>query len=259
MARGGLPPLETRLDRELAHWRESAEERPGAFSAATLVHKLSEGLVLLEAIDRRRAWFERSDAILELGAGQGWAACLVKSMFDARVIASDVSADAVASVPEWERVLGVGLDGALACPSFDVPLADASVDLVFTFQSAHHFGAHRRTLAEAWRLLRPGGAVLYLHEPTAPEWIYPRAVARVNRKRSGMGHGVVEDVLVPARLLELAREIGFDASIAYTPTLTLRGRVEFLYYLALGKLAPLQRVLPCTADLVFEKPARGSP
>jgi len=253
-----LPPLEARLDRELEHWRESAEERPGAFSATTLVHKLSEGLVLLEAVERRRAWFEQSGSILELGGGQGWASCLVKSMFPgAKVIASDVSADAVASVAEWERVAGVTLDGALACPSFDVPLPDASVDLVFTFQAAHHFGAHRRTLAEAWRLLRPGGALLYLHEPTAPEWIYGRAVARVNRKRSHIGHGVVEDVLVPSRLHGIAREIGFDASVAYTPTLTLRGRVEFLYYLALGKLRPLQRLLPCSADLVFEKPAPG--
>ncbi|MDQ3823156.1 MAG: class I SAM-dependent methyltransferase [Actinomycetota bacterium] len=255
MTQTRLPALETRIDRELEFWRESPTERPDAFGSATLVHKLSEGLVLLEAIDRQRRWFERSGSILELGAGQGWAACIVKSMFDARVIASDVSPDAVATVPEWERVIGVGLDDALACPSFEVPLPDESVDLVFAFQAAHHFGAHRRTLCEAWRLLQPGGAALYLYEPTAPEWLYAPAVSRANRKRAGMGHDVVEDVLVPSRLLRIAREVGFDASVAYTPSLTLRGRVEFLYYLALGVLKPLQRSLPCTADFVFEKPA----
>jgi SAM-dependent methyltransferase len=257
MARERLPPLEERIDRELDHWRESPTERPAAFAAGTLVHKMSEGLLLLEAIERRRAWFERSEVILELGGGQGWGACLVKSMFDSEVIASDISAEAIATVPVWERLIGVGLDGTLVCPSFDIPLADATVDLLFTFQAAHHFGAHKRTLSEAWRLLRPGGAALYLFEPTAPEWIYPRAVARVNRKRAGHGHHVVEDVLVPSRLLEIGRQLGFDASIVYTPTLTLRGPREFLYYLTLGKLRPLQRWLPCTADLAFEKPVYG--
>ena len=242
------------MERELEYWRGSPAERPDAF---TLVHKLSEGLVLLEAIERHRPRFERRQTILELGGGQGWAACLVKSMFDSTVIASDISTEAIATVPGWERLIDVSLDGALACPSFDIPLDDETVDLVFTFQAAHHFGAHRRTLAEAWRLLRPGGSVLYLQEPTSPEWIYPRAVARVNRKRAGYGHEVVEDVLVPSRLLEIGRSLGFEASLSYAPTPTLRGPTEFLYYIVLGKLKPLQHWLPCTADLVFEKPPAG--
>jgi SAM-dependent methyltransferase len=170
------------------------------------------------------------------------------------VIVSDISVEAIATLPVWERLIDVSLDDALACPSFDVPLGAETVDLVFTFQAAHHFGAHRRTLAEAWRLLRPGGSVLYLQEPTSPEWVYHRAVARVNRKRAGYGHDVVEDVLVPSRLLALGRSLGFEASLSYAPTLTLRGPRESLYYLALSKLRPLQRWLPCTADLLFEKP-----
>ena len=255
MTRARLPALETRLLRELDHWRESPTERPGAFGVETLVHKLNEGRVLLEAVERHRCRFERARTILELGGGQGWAACLVKSMFGSAVITSDVSGEAIATVPEWERVVDVALDGALACPSFDVPLDDASVDLVFAFQAAHHFGAQRRTLAEARRLLRPGGTALYLHEPTSPEWIYPRAVARVNRKRTGLGHQVVEDVLVPDRMVQIGRNLGFDVHVAYAPTLTQRGPTELLYYLALGKLRPLQRWLPCTADFVFERAA----
>ena len=191
--------------------------------------------------------------MLELGGGQGWAACLVKSLFGHRVIASDVSADAVGSVSIWESVFRVRVDGAVACPSYDVPLEDESVDLIFTFQAAHHFGAHRRTLAECRRLLRPNGLVLYLHEPTSQSWLYKRAVARVNHKRASYEHDVVEDVLVPAELLRIASDVGFNGSMAYTPTVTNRRPVEFLYYLALGRLTPLQRVLPCTADLVFRR------
>jgi hypothetical protein len=94
---------------------------------------------------------------------------------------------------------------------------------------------------------------LYLHEPSAPIWIYSRAVARVNRKRASYDHDVVEDVLVPSELLRIASELGLAGSVAYTPTLANRRPVEFLYYLALGKLKPLQHVLPCTADFVFSR------
>jgi SAM-dependent methyltransferase len=252
--RARLPELDTRISRELAFWRDSPHERPGAFDVRLLVHKMSEGLVLLEGIDRHRDRFEQAGAVLELGGGQGWGACLVKSLFDGAVVGSDISAEAIASVPAWEHVTKVTLDRTVACPSFDVPLSDGSFDLVFTFQAAHHFGAHRRTLAEAWRLLKPGGAVLYLQEPTAPDWIYSRAIARANRKRAGYGHDVVEDVLIPNRLLDVGRSLGFAATVRYAPTVTLRGRREFLYYLALGKARRLQRWLPCTADFVFEKP-----
>jgi hypothetical protein len=64
---------------------------------------------------------------------------------------------------------------------------------------------------------------------------------------------VVEDVLVPSELLRIASELGLAGSVAFTPTLANRRPVEFLYYLALGQLKPLQRVLPCTADFVFRR------
>ena len=52
----------------------------------------------------------------------------------------------------------------------DVPLADASVDLVLLSQALHHAGEPSRALAEAHRILRPGGRVLVLdlrqHEET---------------------------------------------------------------------------------------------
>jgi len=248
-----LPSLSTRIERELDYWRTSPSERPGVFDPRNLVHKLTEGQALLQALDRHRARFEATRDILELGAGQGWGACLVKSLFDCRVVASDVSPDAVASVSIWQDVFRVRLDEVLACPSYEVPLEDQSIDLIFTFQAAHHFGAHQRTLTECRRLLRPGGAVLYLHEPTSPRWIYGRAVARVNNKRASYDHDVVEDVLVPSELLRIASELGLAGSVAFTPTLANRRPVEFLYYLALGQLKPLQRVLPCTADFVFRR------
>jgi len=44
----------------------------------------------------------------------------------------------------------------------DVPLADASVDLALLSQALHHAEHPRRALAEAFRILRPGGQLIVL-------------------------------------------------------------------------------------------------
>jgi SAM-dependent methyltransferase len=40
-----------------------------------------------------------------------------------------------------------------------LPFASASFDLVYCINAIHHFGEQRAFVAEAWRLLRPGGAL----------------------------------------------------------------------------------------------------
>jgi SAM-dependent methyltransferase len=157
-------------------------------------------------------------------------------------------------VPAWETVFGTKLDGAFACPSFEIPLDDASVDLVFTFDAAHHFGAHRRTLVEIRRVLRPAGCCLYLHEPTAPRLLYGLAVDRLNRKRAGFGHDVVEDVLIGHRFLSLADELGFEAHRTFAPSLAARRGWQLAYFAAVGRLGGLQRALPSAADFVLTAP-----
>jgi hypothetical protein len=64
---------------------------------------------------------------------------------------------------------------------------------------------------------------------------------------------VPEDVLRYRHLMELAQEAGLVPELHYAPTTTYRGGVETVYYLGLQRLPPLQRLLPCTFDMVFEK------
>jgi SAM-dependent methyltransferase len=127
------------------------------------------------------------------------------------------------------------------------------VDFIFCFQSAHHFGAHRRTLKEVRRVLRPGGTCLYLHEPTTPSYLYEQAVKRVNRKRAGYSHDVVEDVIVGDRLLAIGTELGLRSTQRFAPSLRGRGEKQFFYFTVVGRLGRLQRFLPSTADFCFEK------
>lgn len=240
-----------REEREREFWATSPDERPGAFSLGLLTHKMGEARVLLEKLDAFRADFDGATTIVELGAGQAWASCAVAHELGNghHVVATDIAYDAVVSHQRWAELLDGRPEGVAACRSATLPFRDASVDLVFAFAAAHHFGAQRRTLLEVARVLRPGGRALYLHEPACPPWIYPLAYRRVMRKRPV----VPEDVLRYPEIERLAHAAGLTAEVRFAPTTTYRAPVETVYYLALSKLRPLQRVLPCTADFVFTK------
>jgi len=246
-----LVALEARERREMAFWRESENERPGAFDLDLLTHKMSEARIFLDRLDHHRARFDQATTIVELGGGQLWTSCMVKHEVGDRatVIGTDIAPDAVVSSPQWAQVVGAAPDARLACRSHATPFAAGSVDLVFVFAAAHHFGAPAETLAELSRILRPGGHALYLYEPGVREFLYPLALRRVMAKRP-----VVPEDLVKYREIErLAPECGLDARVEFVPSTTYRGGVETAYYLVLQRIPPLQRLLPCTVDIVFTK------
>jgi SAM-dependent methyltransferase len=249
-----LTVIGEREQAERRFWHDSETERPGAWSLELLTHKMAEARVLLEKLDRFDAELRKARTIVELGAGQGWASCMFKHQLgaDTTVIATDLAADALESSTRWARVIGAHPDGRVACRSAELPVADASVDLVVAFASAHHFGAHRRTLREIARVLAPHGTALYLHEPACRAWVYPAAYRRVMAKRPA----VPEDVLRYEEIVELASAAGLTTDVVFAPTTTYRAPIETLYYLALQRVPVLQRMLPCTVDLVFRPAGR---
>jgi SAM-dependent methyltransferase len=246
----------SRRELEDAFWRTAEHERPDSDSVYNIVNKAGEAAIFLDILESYRPSFQEAGTILELGAGQGWASCLVKSLFpQARVVATDVSDHAVRSVPKWERVFGVKLDEARSAPSDELGEPDGSFDVIFCFAAAHHFGTDKGTLAEIRRVLRPGGVAHYFYEPSCPSFLHRAAKWRVMRKRPE----VPEDVLVYSRVLAHARDAGLTAELAFYPSMAHRGRVETFYYAALSVLPPLRRVLPCTANFTFRKPVARLP
>lgn len=239
-----------RQRREIEFWRDSPLESPQADSVENIVNKMSEAAILLDLLRIHQWDFARAHDILELGGGQGWASCLVKKKYpSARVNISDISWYALASLPKWERIFETQLDGAQACLSYQIPVRDESQDLVFCFAAAHHFGAHRRTLRELRRILRPDGVALYLYEPSCPQALHRLARTRVERKRPEVG----EDVLIYSKVQALAGENGLHSEIAFYPSLTYRSPGALLYYALVGRVPLLQKILPCTANYRFTR------
>jgi SAM-dependent methyltransferase len=252
---GALPPEKAMKDwerAETAFWRDNDHERPESDSIENIINKITDCQVFLEAAKEFDPLFGSARTVLELGGGQGWACGALKKRFPhLNLLVSDITDYAVKSKNKWERIFGVSLAGALACKSYQIPLRSASIDIVFCYAAAHHFGDMKETLREISRVLTKGGHCLFLHEPTAPRIFHRLAYARVNRMRPA----IHEDVLVPARVLSIARELGLGGRVSYHPTILKRGPRETLYYLVLSKVRGLQRFLPCTANFLFQKSA----
>ena len=92
--------------------------------------------------------------VLEAGAGEGYGADLIATVAT-RVIGLDYDESAVAHIrARYPRV--EMLHGNLA----ELPLPDASVDVVVNFQVIEHLWDQGQFVAECLRVLRPGGVLL---------------------------------------------------------------------------------------------------
>lgn len=99
--------------------------------------------------------------IADLGAGEG-AFSLLLAQRATRVIAVDSSARMVEVAKTQAKKQGVKNFECRIGDMEEVPIDDASVDLVFFSQSLHHAPHPDRALDEAWRILKPGGRIAIL-------------------------------------------------------------------------------------------------
>ena len=193
--------------------------------------------------------------ILELGASHGWASVMIKfDVPDAYVVVSDLVPECVRYSFHYERALDSTVDEKWAFSVRDIPFCDAQFDRIFAFAAFHHFGDHgdyTHSLREIARILKPGGKIVLLYEPSSPAFLHEAARRRVNRKREQ--DGVDEDVLLVSRLRRIAAPLGLSLQAKPFPIFRHRGSVgSTVYYYLLNKLS-LGRLMVCTNNIVMQK------
>jgi SAM-dependent methyltransferase/glycosyltransferase involved in cell wall biosynthesis len=87
-----------------------------------------------------------------------------------------------------------------------LPFPDASFDGIICMNALHHMPDYRATLAEMWRVLRPGGRAVF-SEPGAEHSQHPESVSMMRE------HGVLERDVILAEISHLAKAIGFRRMI----------------------------------------------
>ena len=101
--------------------------------------------------------------VLDAACGEGYGSSLLAASA-ASVVGVDVSCDAIAHASERYGATNVRF---LAASVTNLPLADASVDAVVSFETIEHLAEQREMLAEFRRVLSPSG-ILVISSPNRP-------------------------------------------------------------------------------------------
>ena len=105
--------------------------------------------------------------LLDAGCGQGKSFRLLRDAFQPRHI---IGLDADPHSLELSRAEAAreGIDAELIVSDCaQMPVPDASVDIVFCHQTFHHLVEQERALDEFWRVLKPGGLLLFAESTKA--------------------------------------------------------------------------------------------
>lgn len=149
--------------------------------------------------------------VIDVGCGAGGLARRLAGL-GARVVGVDVSTVAL----ERARAQAGAGERYLEGRAEALPLPDASADLVVFHNSLHHVPGLDRALAEARRVVRPGGAV-YVQEPLA-EGAYFELVRRIDDETRvrALAQAAIARAAGAGAGLELERELRFDTDVRLT-------------------------------------------
>jgi SAM-dependent methyltransferase len=249
-----MVPIRVHLDRpnedqaaEDAYFRASENERSQAelYRSLLYVGKAQSILTFDDIVERFGLSF--AGRVLELGGGYGFLSAYLKRRFpDVTVTFSDVSRDAVEKSCQYEEFFGSRLDGKWVTSAEDTPFEDGTFDIVFFFASFHHTQEPQRALDECSRVLRPGGRLYLLFEPSCPAYLQPLYDFHVRRDE------VKERYYSVGEYKRMLLAAGFSSRhYDYTNYLYRRSRASVLYYVLMSMLPSFaRRLLPCSQVVV---------
>lgn len=171
------------LDQEMRALYGGGYYNVGLWNAATrsLAQACADLVQRVAAPAQARDLCRREDIVLDIGCGLGASTAELAATFArSRVIGVNVSHAQVAHARQRHPDLAF-----CAMDATRLGFADASVRCIASVEAAFHFRSRTDFLAEAWRVLQPGGMLLMsdmLFNPlAAPPWWAPAENARQDR------------------------------------------------------------------------------
>jgi ArsR family transcriptional regulator len=142
--------------------------------------------------------------VADLGCGEGYLT-IEAARWATRVMAIDRSPDVLARARELARRRDVRNITWRRGELEDLPLEDRSVDIALLSQSLHHAADPARALAEAQRILVPGGRVLLLElRRHAEAWVRDR----LGDRHLGFGDDELQRLMESAGLTDVRVRVG---------------------------------------------------
>ena len=127
--------------------------------------------VLRLAVNDLRGLFSEAPpadpVLLDAGCGQGKSFALLRQAFaPTRLIGIDADPQSLTQSAEEAARQGIDVE-LIGSDCANLKLADASIDLLFCHQTFHHLVQQEQALAEFYRVLKPGGYLLFAESTEA--------------------------------------------------------------------------------------------
>ena len=153
-----------------------------------------------------RAAIGKDTRVVDFCAGLGGPARYLAHRYGADVTGIELTPTRVKGAVELTRLVGLQsrvrvIEGNV----MQVPLPDASVDVVVSQEALLHVPDKERTLAEAFRILKPGGRIAFT------DWVAHRPLSDADKKLMWQGMAVA-DLYDPPTYAELIKKIGFTVN-----------------------------------------------
>jgi tocopherol O-methyltransferase len=138
-------------------------------------YKLDRRQAQIDLIEELLKWSgdyttNRPQAILDVGCGIGGSSLYLAEKFGARV--TGITLSPVQANRAKERAIAAGLEAKAdfqVANALEMPFADNSFDLVWSLESGEHMPDKVKFLQECYRVLKPGGKLIFAtwcHRPT---------------------------------------------------------------------------------------------
>ena len=212
--------------------------------------------VLRVAIDDLRKLFEGAlpsePVLLDAGCGQGKSFKHLRQVFaPSRLLGVDADPDSLTMSRAEARAHGINVE-LIGSDCAALQLADASVDMLFCHQTFHHLVEQEQALAEFYRVLKPGGYLLFAESTEAyiDTWVIRWLFRHPMHVQKSAG-----------QYLQMIRDQGFQfgpQNVSY-PYLWWSRSKDFglLERLKLRKPAPFGQREETLVNVVARKPLEG--